>query len=187
MIILLLGLALWCGAHLIKRLAPDLHARLAAKAPEGQPPIPIALSLLAGTVLMIVGFRMSGFFPVWNPPFFLTHLNNLLMVLALYLVVASVMPVMVSAKMRHPQLIGFKTWALAHLLVNGDLASVLLFGGLLAWAVVEVILINRSEDWTPPSRTIAWPREAGAVAVTLLLLGGIGYVHTWLGYYPYGG
>lgn len=187
MIILILGLALWCGAHLLKRLAPRWRAQLGGNAAEGQPPAPIALALLAGTVLMILGFRMSGFFPIWTPPVFLTHLNNLLMVFALYLVVASMMPVAVSARMRHPQLTGFKLWAFAHLMVNGDLASILLFGGLLGWAVLEMILINRAETWSRPHHAIAWPREAAAVGITLILLVAIGYAHTWLGYYPYGG
>ena len=62
--------------------------------------------------------------------------------------------------MRHPQLTAVKIWAVAHLLVNGDLASLVLFGGLLAWAVVEVIVINRSEVWVRPAR----PGEKGRAA-----------------------
>jgi hypothetical protein len=85
-------------------------------------------------------------------------INNLLMVLAIYLYAASGAKSALARKMRHPQLIAVKTWALAHLLVNGDLPSLILFGGLLAWAVVSVILINRAQrDWTPP---VAKPASA---------------------------
>ena len=73
------------------------------------------------------------------------------MVLAFWLVALSMIPGTISARIRHKQLTATKTWAVAHLLVNGDLASVLLFGGLLGWAVFQVILINRAEPgWTRP-------------------------------------
>lgn len=89
--------------------------------------------------------------------------------------------------MRHPQLTGFKAWAVAHLLVNGDLASVVLFGGLLAWAVLEVIVINRAEpEWTPP----AWGGRAAeirAVVGAVVLFAIVAAVHTWLGYWPFPG
>jgi hypothetical protein len=88
--------------------------------------------------------------------------------------------------MRHPQLTGFKIWATAHLLVNGDLASVILFGGLLAWAVVTVIVINRAQpQWTPkPTRPGATVK---AIAGTIFAVVAIMLVHNWLGVQPWGG
>ena len=88
-------------------------------------------------------------------------------------------------KLRHPQLVGFKIWALAHLLVNGDLASIILFGGLLAWAVGEVILINKAEpEWTAPERAGMATRVRLAV-ITLVLYAVISAVHIWLGVWPF--
>ena len=84
-------------------------------------------------------------------------------------------------------LVGVKTWALAHLLVNGDLASVVLFGGMLAWAVVEVILINRANRaWVRPA---PGPVTGDIVHVVgaLILMGGIIWLHGWLGYPAVGG
>jgi uncharacterized membrane protein len=89
--------------------------------------------------------------------------------------------------MRHPQLIGFKTWAVAHLLVNGDWASVILFGGLLAWAVAEVIVINRAvPEWEPPE----WKgpsAEIKAVLFAVVAFAVVAGIHMWLGYWPFPG
>jgi uncharacterized membrane protein len=92
----------------------------------------------------------------------------------------------VTRRIRHPQLTAVKTWAVAHLLVNGDLASVLLFGGLLAWAVVSVILINRAQpDWTrnPP---VPVGKEVMAVVGTLVVTAVVMGIHNWLGVQPWG-
>ncbi|MCU0909229.1 MAG: NnrU family protein [Rhodobacteraceae bacterium] len=182
MIWLILGIALWWGAHLFKRLAP---ARRAAMGDRGRGLV--TGLLLASIVLMVLGYRAADPVQVWNPPGFLWHLNNLLMVLAVYLFAASGMKTRITRVIRHPQLTGFKTWAVAHLLVNGDLASIILFGGLLAWAVVSVIVINRaSRAWTPPPPAPIGKEigaVVGAVVVTLL----IGLVHGWLGPWPFPG
>jgi uncharacterized membrane protein len=182
MTVLVLGLALWWAAHLFKRVAPDARARM------GDPGKGVvAVALVASVVLMVIGYRSAAYVPVWSPPAFLTHLNNLLMVLAFYFYAASGMKTWITTKVRHPQLTGFKTWAVAHLLVNGDLASILLFGGLLAWAVVSVIVINRAQPaWTPPPPASAG-REAGAVAGALVATAAVGAIHAWLGVWPYGG
>jgi hypothetical protein len=90
------------------------------------------------------------------------------------------------ARFRHPMLISVKIWAVAHLLVNGDLASIVLFGGMLAWAVISVILINRAEPWVP--RTPGAPmRDVILVVATLVAFGVIAGIHTWLGVSPFPG
>jgi uncharacterized membrane protein len=112
-------------------------------------------------------------------------INNLLMVLAVYLYAASGTKAALARKIRHPQLTAVKTWAVAHLLVNGDLPSVILFGGLLAWAVVSVILINRAQrEWTPPVAKpgAEWKAIVGTVVVTVVIM----LIHNWLGYQPWG-
>lgn len=181
MTLIVLGLALWSGAHLFKRLAPGQRAGL-GDAGKGL----VAVGVLAGLVLMVLGYRGVEQVDLWYPPRFLTHLNNLLMMLAVYFFAASVMKVRITGVIRHPQLTAVKTWAVAHLLVNGDLASVVLFGGLLAWAVVEVILINRAEPRPAPPPLASMGREIGTVLGALVVFGAIAWVHNWLGYWPYG-
>ena len=93
----------------------------------------------------------------------------------------------VAGVIRHPQLAAVKLWALAHLLVNGDAASLILFGGLLVWAVLEVVMINSQDGkklLTKPRPSM--PREFAAIAITLLLYGVTAYVHGSLGYPVHG-
>lgn len=181
MIVLVLGLALWWAAHLFKRLAPDARARLGERGKAL-----VAVALVVSVVLMVLGYRAAPAIAVWSPPGFLVHLNNLLMVLAFYLYAASGMKTWITTKIRHPQLTAFKTWAVAHLLVNGDLASILLFGALLAWAVVEVIVINRAEPvWTRPAPVPA-QKEVIAVLAAIVVTAIVGLIHGWLGVWPFG-
>lgn len=181
MALIVLGLALWWGAHLFKRLAPERRAAL-GDAGKGL----VTGLVLAGVALMVLGYRGVEHVDLWYPPAFLVHVNNLLMVFAVYLYVSSAMKTRITRKIRHPQLTAVKVWAVAHLLVNGDLASVILFGGLLAWAVVEVILINRAAPRGPQPHPAPGAREWVTLAITLGITGAIMAVHNWLGVQPWG-
>jgi uncharacterized membrane protein len=181
MALIVLGLALWWGAHLFKRLAP---ARRAAMGDAGK--AVATVGILAGVVLMVIGYRGNEAPDLWYPPAFLTHVNNLLMLFAFYLYAASGMKTRITGIIRHPQLTAVKTWAIAHLLVNGDLASVVLFGGILAWAVVEVIVINRAEPRPPAPAPAAMGKEIGALVGAVVVMGLVGLVHGWLGVRPWG-
>ncbi|MCU0856718.1 MAG: NnrU family protein [Rhodobacteraceae bacterium] len=182
MALLILGLALWWAGHFFKRALPDMRAGMGDRGK-----LVATVIIVAGVVLMVIGYRGLASPQVWNPPAFMVHINNLLMIIAVYLYAASGTKARLGVRMRHPQLTAVKTWAVAHLLVNGDLASVLLFGGLLAWAVVEVIVINRAQpDWTPP----AWKgtgAEVKAVVGTVVVFAIIAAIHAWLGYWPFPG
>lgn len=180
MLILIIGVALWAGAHLLKRLAPSLYVKLGS----GSKGI-VALMIVASIVLMVVGYRMAPFIPVWTPPSWTVHLNNTLVLFAVYLMSPGPKKGALFYKMRHPMLAGFKLWAFAHLLVNGDLASIVLFGGLLAWAVANLIAINKQQpDGTPnPKGTLA--KDAMFALASVLLFGVIAYAHIWLGVWPF--
>ncbi len=181
MIVLILGLALWWAAHLFKRLAPEARARMGNAGKGG-----VAIALVVSVVLMVIGYRSADFIFVWSPPAFLTHVNNLLMVVAFYLFASSDFKTWITTKIRHPQLTGFKTWAVAHLLVNGDLAAIVLFGGLLAWAVVTVIILNRAaREWIPPKQA-PMRKEITTVIATIVVVGVVMGIHNWLGVQPWG-
>ncbi|MES2843430.1 MAG: NnrU family protein [Pseudomonadota bacterium] len=181
MFLLILGLVLWSGAHFMKRIAPDARAQLGDRGKAV-----LGVAILLSVVLMVLGYRSAPFIEVWTPPAFLTHLNNLLMILAFYLYAASGAKTAITRKIRHPQLTAVKTWAVAHLLVNGDLASIILFGGLLAWAVVSVILINRAQrDWQRPAPVPA-KKEITAIVATLVVVVIVMLIHNWLGVQPWG-
>lgn len=181
MLEIVLGLALWWAAHLFKRVAPDARARMGN---AGRALMSVAI--LLGLALMILGYRGVETVDLWYPPAFLTHVNNLLMIFAFYLYAASGMKTRITRVIRHPQLTAVKVWAVAHLLVNGDLASVLLFGGILAWAVVSVIVINRADrDWARPAAA-PMAKEVMAVVGTLVVVGVVMMIHNWLGVQPWG-
>lgn len=181
MIWLILGLATWTGAHVFKRFAPEQRARL-GDAGKGV----VAVVLVLSVVLMVVGYRGwdSTFF--WGRHPALVGINNLLMVLAFYLYAASGAKSWLTTKIRHPQLTAVKVWALAHLLVNGDVASFVLFGGLMMWAVLEVIVINRSMPTWVPATTVRPGAEVKAVVATVVVMGLVAAIHIWLGYNPFG-
>jgi hypothetical protein len=109
-----------------------------------------------------------------------------MMLFAVYLYAASGMKTRITRVIRHPQLTAVKTWALGHLLVNGDLASVILFGGILGWAVVEVILINKAVPRGPLPEPAPVGKEIGAVVGAVVVLVAIMLVHNWLGVPPWG-
>lgn len=189
MTLLIIGVLIWTFAHWLKRLAPSVRGSMTAKMGEGSKGV-ITVLLVLSIVLMVIGYRGAEFTPVWEPPAFFRHINNLLMLLAFYIFGASARKsdkVWIGTKIRHPQLVAFIIWAVSHLMVNGDLASVLLFGGLLVWAVVSIPMINRANGpWTPPPRAPI-KSEVILVVIALVLFSIVAAIHTWLGVSPFGG
>lgn len=117
----------------------------------------------------------------------MVHINNLLMLVAVFVFGMSATTGRLRGKMRHPQLTSVKIWAVAHLLVNGDLASIILFGGMLAWAVLEVILINKAVPvWDRPQPGEA-KKDVVLVVITFVMFGLMTGVHAWLGVWPFPG
>lgn len=185
MIYLILGVALWWAAHLFKRLAPAARASLG---PKGYGIMSVVI--LASVVLMVVGYKTGGGAVFWGRSAALVGINNLLMVLAFYFYAASAAKgakIWLGTKVRHPQLTGFSIWAVAHLLVNGDIASFILFGGLLAWALVEIALINAQEGpWQVPPRA-PFKKEIVALVITAVVVVVVMVIHFYLGAVPWGG
>lgn len=180
MTLLYSGIFLWYAGHFFKRLLPGLRARLG----NGGRAV-AAVLVVAGLVLMIIGYRGAGREFVYGPPLWGWHLNNLLMLFAVILLGMGASKGKLRAWLRHPMLTGALLWAIAHLLVNGDLASVVLFGAIGAWAVIEMIVINATAGpWERP--------EPGPISgdFRLLVIGLVLYVvivgiHTALGYSPF--
>ncbi|AKO97899.1 putative membrane protein [Marinovum algicola DG 898] len=182
MFLLVLGLALWALAHFFKRLLP---ARRAAMGDKGKGAV--ALALVVSVVLMVLGYRAAPFVDVWYPPEWARHLNNLMVLIALFMMSPAPKKGRLLSGMRHPMLMGFGLWALAHLLVNGDVASIVLFGGLLIWATAEILVINRAEPrWVAPAPG-SYGKDAMFFLASIVLLGVIGYIHGLIGPSPFPG
>jgi uncharacterized membrane protein len=146
----------------------------------------VAVAIVVSLLLMIFGYRGADFIHVWSPPSWTVHLNNLMMLAAVFVYGMSATTGRLRGKMRHPQLTAVKIWAVAHLLVNGDLASIILFGGLLAWAVGSVIVINRAGPWVRPKPGDA-KKDILLVVITLVLFAVMTAIHAWLGVWPFPG
>jgi uncharacterized membrane protein len=154
MVVLILGLVLFLGIHTLTTMRT---ARAAVIGRLGEGPYKGLYSLISavGLVLIVWGFsryRSAGYIQVWNPPFAIFHPIALVLLWFAFVALASAYapPSKIKATLRHPMLVAVKAWALSHLLVNGDLGSMLLFGALLAWAVYDRIAAKRRGDEGAP-------------------------------------
>lgn len=182
MTLLVIGLLIWTIAHMFKRLAPGARAALDDRFGEASKGI-FGVVLLASVVLMVMGYRAAPFSPVYEPLSWGVHLNNLLMLVAVALMGVGNSKSRLRGKLRNPMLTGTLVWAVAHLLVNGDAASVLLFLWMALWALGEMALINRAEPAPAPYEGSV----AGDVRLALIsvaVFGVIVLIHNWLGYWP---
>lgn len=181
MTLLILGLLLWSFSHLFKRLMPSAREGMGDKG-KGL----VALASLAGIVLMVIGYRSANGPVFWDRTPMLAGINNLLMLVSMYLFAAAGIKLGIARRMRHPMLAGVGLWALGHLLVNGDLESIILFGGLWAWAIVSVKMINAAQPvWEKPAAKEKSKEITGVVAA-LIVYAAIAGVHYALGVQAFG-
>jgi uncharacterized membrane protein len=146
--VMILGLVLFLGVHALTTRR-GLRARLIASWGEGSYKIGYALVAIAGLALIVWGFahyRASGWIDVWYPPKALKHLTVALMLPAVILVVSAYIRGRIYTTLKHPMLAGVKLWAAAHLIANGDLGAIILFGSFLGWAVFDRISLKRRAD-----------------------------------------
>ena len=186
MMILVLGLVLWFGTHLFAIWAPEQRKAMTESMGVASKAVMAVLTIVA-VALMVMGYQDTPFIEVWSPPAFLTHINNLLMIIAVIFFIAGNVPSVVRQKVRHPQLAAAKTWALAHLLVNGDLASIILFVGILAWAVLALIGSNKRDGKGPIDKPATTVGLILHIVVAVLVFGVIAMVHNWAGISPFPG
>lgn len=186
MIWLLLGLFVWWAAHLFKRAAPGPRAAMQDRMGDASKGL-FAAVLVLSIVLMVIGYRQAAFVPVYTPPAWGVHVNNLLMLVAIALFGLGSSKSPLRGRLRHPMLLGFALWAALHLLVNGDVAALVLFGGLLLWALVEIPVINAREPAWEPYRGGTTAGTVRLVLISVVLYGIITAIHAWLGVWPFPG
>ena len=178
LIVMIVGLGLFFGVHTLTTQRA-LRARLIKATGEGGYKIGYTLVSLAGFALIIWGFahyRSSGLIEVWSPPKALKHLNTALMLPAVILVVAAYMRGRIYTTLKHPMLAGVKLWAFGHLLANGDLGGIILFGSFLAWAVFDRIsLKHRADAGGPPIPVGGIGNDLIAVAVGIVVYLALGF------------
>lgn len=183
MIVLILGLVLFLGVHSVSIVAPAWRDAQVARRGENAWKGLYTVVSAVGLVLLVVGYGMARQSPVvvFSPPAAMRHLAFLLMIPVFPLLLAAYLPGRIKTAAKHPMLLAVKFWALSHLLANGNLADVLLFGGFLAWAVADRISLKRR-----PARAVPGA-SARPVNDLIVLVGGLALyavtvvaAHAWL-------
>ena len=174
--ILILGLAIFIGTHVFVSLRGE-RERLIARIGEGAYKGVFSLISILGVVLIVYGYRRTEFIAIWYPPAFLRHLTVALMWPAFVFLAAAYIPGRIKQALKHPMLVGVKLWAFAHLLSNGDLGGIVLFGSILGWAVYDRISLKRRADpGGPPIPVGGWKNDVVAIVVGTLVYLAVGFV-----------
>jgi uncharacterized membrane protein len=184
--IMIIGLAVFLGAHTLVALRPQ-RAAVIARLGEGAYKGLFALASLIGILLIGYGFaryRAAGYIDIWTPPPWTRHVTEALVWPAIIFIVAAYVPSQIKRVLKHPMLVGVKLWAFAHLLANGDLGSIVLFGSILAWAVYDRIAVKRRGDAAAPAAIAAsggYRNDFIVVVVGTLVYFALGFwFHPWV-------
>ena len=181
--VMILGLLLFIGGHAFVTMRDARAAAIGRLGESSYKGLFTVVSIL-GVVLIGFGFgsyRAAGLIELWSPPLWTRHVAALLMLFASIFLVAAYSPGRIKTALKHPMLVGVKTWALAHLITNGDLGSLILFGSLLGWAVFDRISLKRRTDpGAPPIPVGGIGKDVVAVIGGLVLYLALGFL-----FHPY--
>lgn len=188
---LIIGLILFLGGHSIAIVSPATRDALAMRLGAIGWRVAYGIVALVGLYLIVDGYAAARMHPVvlWQPPLWTRHLAALLMLPVFVFFVAAYLPGWIKKTLKHPMLVSVKLWALAHLLANGMLADVILFGSFLAWAVVDRISLKRRLQ--RPSLALPESKANDAIAVIVglaIYVLFVAHLHlAWIGVAPLGG
>lgn len=174
MTVLIAGVVLFFGIHMFPAFSINTHITNRI----GEAPYKIGFSLLsfAGLGLMIYGFQLSTFEPLWSPFSWGRSLSIVLMPIVIILLCAADASNNIKRFVRHPMLIGITLWGALHLAANGDLASTILFASFLSFSVLDIILVETSGRFKPKEPVnVGW--DIGVIAIGLVLYGVLFYFH----------
>jgi uncharacterized membrane protein len=183
MTIFILGLVLFLGVHSVSIVAPAWRDAQLARRGEAAWKGIYSIAASAGLALLIYGYGVARQSPVvlYTPPAALRHVALLLLLPVFPLLLAAYLPGRIKSAAKHPMLLAVKIWALAHLLANGNLADVLLFGGFLAWAVADRISLKRRPARAVPGGSARPANDLIAVVGGLALYAAtLAVLHRWL-------
>jgi len=177
--ILVLGLALFFAAHVFVTLRAP-RAAVIKRIGEGPYKGLMSLVSLAGLILIGYGFgqyRATGWINVWSPPAWTYYVTQILMWPASISVVAAYSRGNIWRALKHPMLVGVKTWAVAHLISNGDLGSIVLFGSFLVWAIYDRITLKHRSDPGAPAIPVGGHRnDSIALVLGTILYLALGFI-----------
>jgi uncharacterized membrane protein len=177
LLILVVGLVVFFATHIFVTFRGARADAIAKLGLNGYRAL-FALVSIAGLALIVWGYgqyRAHELIQVWLPLAFLRHITVGLMLFAAIFFTAAFVPSHIKAKLKHPMLAGVKTWALAHLLSNGDFGSILLFGSFLAWGVYARIAAKRRGDLGAATAPAGWLNDAIVVLLGIVIYLALGY------------
>lgn len=176
--ILVLGVAIFIGVHLIPS-APSLRDRLSKRFGNNAYRGLFSLVSLIGFVLLVIGKGRAPLVPLWDPPAWAPQVAIWVMPFALTLLVAAFLPSNLKRVTRHPMLWGVAVWAAGHLLANGDLASIILFGSFGSFALFDMWSANR-RGAELSSKVVPYWRDLLVIAVGGIVYMGFLHSHAML-------
>ncbi len=179
-----IGVLLWMGVHFVRSLTPGFRQSLIAKLGEMPYKGLFALDIVVAIVLIVYGWRTTVPEVVYRPPAWGYQATLPLMAISVFLFGAARRPSAIKQFIRHPQLTGLVVWSVAHLLANGDQKSLVLFGGLGIWAVLEMVFINRRESVWVKSKSPSLGIEFLGLAITAVVFLVLIYLHPYFAGVP---
>lgn len=180
MLLLVAGVLLWSAIHLFTALGRDARAGVVSRIGLNPYKGLYSVALVLALVLIVMGWRSTPPTSVWLPPEGMRHLTITLMPIAVILFISARAPTDIKQFLRHPQLTGVKLWAVLHLLSNGEQRSIVLFGGLLAWAVLEVIFINKRDGARVKPPRVGMGKTLVSALIGLAVAAVLIFVHPWI-------
>lgn len=184
MLMLTLGVLLFACVHFVPSLAPSLRTSALQRLGEGGYKGLFSLLLLGSFALIIIGWRSVEPSVVYQPPFGLHKIALGLLAIAFLLMAVSQRNSRLRLFIRHPQLTGVALWGFSHLLLNGDNRSIVLFGGMLLWALIEIIAISKREGAWIKAEPPSWGAEVVTAIIAAVTVAVVVYIHPWLSGVP---
>lgn len=191
MTLLILGLALFLGTHSIRIIADGWRSAQIARIGPHAWKLGYTVVSLTGFLLLLWGYGIARQAPLelWSPPTAMRHIAGLLTLVAFVLLAAAYVPKNgIKAKLHHPMVLSVKVWAAAHLLANGTLADLLLFGSFLIWAVLSFRVARRRDR----VGSVSYPAATLSGTLATIVAGGVAWMlfafwlHSWLfGVHPF--
>jgi len=178
--ILVAGLVIWSGVHLIPSIGIGLKKAWVGSMGEMGYKGSFAVIALIGLVLIVFGWRSADPTFVYAPLETLKPIFMLFLLVAFLLLGAAMQPTRINTFIRHPQLTGVIVWAITHLLLNGDIRSVVLFAWISIWAMLEILLINKRDgQWVKPAAP-SWAIEIRSTAISLVVFVVFVFLHPYI-------
>ncbi len=184
MIMLFVGVLLWSGIHYIPGLMPGFKETLVKKLGNNGYRGTFSLAIVVSILLMVFGWRSATPEFIYDPLPDAVQITSVLMIISFYLLGAAHGPSNVKRYIRHPMLTGVIVWGIGHLIANGDSRSIILFGGMIIWAVVEILAINKRDGAYEKPDAVPMKKDIIKFAAAIVLYIVIVFAHPYIAGVP---